>query len=718
MKKILYFIVAISLYFGLCEIKETQAQVEQPVKWKYTVTKVSDTEVSLNAIASIDDKWHLYGQFFDEGGPVRMQFTFKDSPNYEKIGKVSEWPKPHIEHDDIFDIDIQFFEKKVTFSQKIKILSEKDFTVEGELFGQACIEMCVLVSDEFEFKVKGVPGAGTPKTQEVPETSENTVKDTVAITDTVAKSDIITEKDSLITPKKEGEYILSERPKTTPHIIKENAGSSEKDNTSLFWFFIIAFGFGLTALITPCVFPMIPMTVSFFMHGNKDKTKGKMQAIIYGISIIVIYTLPIALVIGISTALGGDSISGDFANWLSTHWIPNIFFFLIFVIFAASFFGMFEIQLPNRLISKSDEKADKGGLLGVFFMAFTLVLVSFSCTGPIVGGILIESTQGGTFIKPIIGMLGFSAGVALPFTMFAIFPNMLQKLPKSGGWLNSVKVVLGFIELALGLKFLSIADQTYHWGILDREIYLALWIVIFSLLGVYLLGKLTFSHDSKVPFLKVPRLIFAIITFSFVIYLIPGMIGAPLKALSGYLPPKATMDFDLEKAISGEAKGNICKKPTYDDKLHLPNGFMGYFDYYEAYQCSKELNKPIFIDFTGHGCVNCREMEANVWSDPRVKEILQEEYIILAMYVDDKDITVNEKYWFTSEYDKKVKKTLGKQNADIQIVNFNKNSQPYYVLTNCKGDVLAEPRAYNLDINEFVKFLKKGVKEFKKLNKK
>ena len=475
--------------------------------------------------------------------------------------------------------------------------------------------------------------------------------------------------------------------------------------------------FGFTALITPCVFPMIPMTVSFFMPSKEQsKRKSRMKSMIFGISIVLIYTLPIAIIIGIANISGKDAVSADFANFISTHWIPNVFFFLIFMIFAASFFGMFEIVLPNRMISKSDKQADKGGLVGVFFMAFTLVLVSFSCTGPIVGGIIAESTQGGDLLKPVVGMLGFSLGVAVPFTLFAYFPNMLNKLPKSGGWLNSVKVILGFLELALGFKFLSIADQTYHWGLLDREVYIAIWIVIFTLMGLYLLGKIKFAHDSEVKYLKVPRMFMAVITFSFVIYLIPGMVGAPLKALSGYLPPQSTHDFNLVKLIRGETEPSICEAPKYADKLHLPHGLHGYFDYFQALECSQEQNKPIFLDFTGHGCVNCREMEANVWSNPAVLKILQEDYIIMALYIDDKEIEVPESDWFTSSSDGEVKKMLGKQNADIQIVNFIKNSQPYYVLIDYKGNVLTEPRVYDLDVDEFVDFLKKGKSEFVRLN--
>jgi thiol:disulfide interchange protein DsbD len=408
----------------------------------------------------------------------------------------------------------------------------------------------------------------------------------------------------------------------------------------------------------------------------------------------------------------------DIANWLSTHWLPNVLFFLIFVVFAASFFGMFEIVMPHWLVNKSTANEDKGGFIGPIFMALTLVLVSFSCTGPIVGTILVESA-GGQFLKPIIGMLGFSLAFALPFTVFAFFPQYLNKLPKSGGWLNSVKVVLGFLELALGLKFLSVADQTYHWGLLDREIYVALWVVIFALMGLYLLGKLKFAHDSDVKFLSVPRLFLAIATFSFVVYLIPGMWGAPLKALSGYMPPMHTHDFDMNKiardnAGSGGviAKAEICETPKYHDFLHLPHGLEGYFDYEQALACAKEQNKPLFIDFTGHGCVNCREMEANVWADPKVLEMLRNDYIVTALYVDDKT-TLPENEWITSTYDGKVKKTVGKKFADLQITRFNINAQPYYVLVNPNGELLVQPKAYDLKVDNFVDFLKLGLQNHK-----
>ncbi|MCD4794194.1 MAG: thioredoxin family protein [Bacteroidales bacterium] len=707
MKKKVLILSILTLIFANFNLN---SQILEPVKWKFAVTQINDDEVLLNAIATIDETWHLYGQYFNKEnrtGPIKMVFSFNESSEYKKIGKVEEWPKPHIEFDDIFNMDVHTFDKKVTFSQKIKVLSKEEFIINGELEGQACLEngQCVQISEKFSFKVQGYENY----TETVEEETQNVVE-----TDT---SNVVNEtetngKDSVKT------LTTLERSKITPIIAKNNPfAGDDGENKSLIWFFFFAMFFGLTALITPCVFPMIPMTVSFFLPSKEQsKRKSRMKSMIFGISIVLIYTLPIAIIIGIANISGKDAVSADFANFISTHWIPNVFFFLIFMIFAASFFGMFEIVLPNWMVSKSDKQADKGGMLGIFFMAFTLVLVSFSCTGPIVGGIIAESTQGGDLMKPIVGMLGFSLGIAIPFTLFAYFPNLLNKLPQSGGWLNSVKVILGFLELALGFKFLSIADQTYHWELLDREVYIAIWIVIFTLMGFYLLGKIRFAHDSETKTLKVPRMFMAIITFSFVIYLIPGMIGAPLKFLSGYLPPVATHDFNLVKMIRGETEPSVCETPKYANDLDLPHGLHGYFDYFQALECSQEQNKPIFMDFTGHGCVNCREMEANVWSDPAVLKILKEDYIILALYVDDKEIEVPKNEWFTSSRDGDIKKMLGKQNADIQAVNFNSNSQPYYVLLDHGGNVLAKPGTYDLDVDIFVEFLQKGKDEFKRIN--
>ena len=472
---------------------------------------------------------------------------------------------------------------------------------------------------------------------------------------------------------------------------------------------VVAFLAGLAALLTPCVFPMIPMTVTFFT-GKEGQKKNKIQkSLFYGFSIILIYSL-----IGFVLV---PFMGPETANDLATGWLPNVIFFLVFIIFALSFFGLFEITLPHKWVNSADRMGDKGGLLGVFFMALTLVLVSFSCTGPIVGSILVESA-GELTLKPVLGMVAFSAAFAIPFTLFALFPGMISKLPKSGGWLNSVKVVLGFLELALAFKFLSIADQAYHWHILDREVYLAIWIVIFTLMGFYLLGKIRLPGDSEIKVVSVPRLLLAIITFSFVSYLIPGMIGAPLKLLAGYLPPMTTHDFNLVKIIRDnnvsmeDPTGAVCEEPKYANLLEWPHGLKGYFDYEQALSCAKKLDKPIFIDFTGHGCVNCREMEQRVWSDPEILRRLKENFVLLALYVDDKT-ELPEDEWYTSEYDSKTKKTIGKQNADFQIRRFNNNAQPFYVILTPEEKLLVEPTAYDLNIDNFALFLDKSLEEYK-----
>ena len=499
----------------------------------------------------------------------------------------------------------------------------------------------------------------------------------------------------------------------TPAAPKAEVKATESsDNGSLWALIIEAILWGLAAIVTPCVFPMVPMTVSFFMKSSTTPAKGRLNASLYGMFIVLLYTLPIAAIILITRILGGDSVTADIFNWLATHWLPNLIFFVVFMIFAASFFGAFEITLPSWLVNKSDEKSDKGGVAGIFFMALTLVLVSFSCTGPIVGSVLVKSTSG-EFWSPILTMLAFSTTFALPFTLFAFFPSMLKKLPKSGGWLNSVKVVLGFVEVALGFKFLSVADQVYHWGLLDREIYLAIWIVVFSLLGLYLLGKIRFAHDSEVSHLSVGRLALAVAVFSFVVYLIPGMWGAPLSKLSGYLPPLSSQDFVLganSTSVNNNATASHARK--YSETLHLPHGLEGFFDLAEAEAYAKQVNKPIFIDFTGHGCVNCREMEARVWSDATVQQILRDEYVLCALYTDDR-MSVSESDWVVTEAGKTLK-SLGQINAHYQLKRFGANAQPYYVLQGRSGDVLIEPRSYDLDVAGFIDFLRRGVEEYKK----
>ena len=638
----------------LCIVPMTTIAQENTVKWSQTVTESGDGNYTVQMKAQMADGWHIY-----DLGPYEFitatSLKFEPSEGVKAVGEMRVLSKAVRHMDDIFGIEIGYFEKEALF--------EQDFEGEGD----------VKVAIEY-----------------------------MACNDTNC------------TPPAEEEVIVTlgkatDATKAEVKAVKDAAGDG-----SLWSLIIEAILWGFAALLTPCVFPMVPMTVSFFMKNSGSAARGRINASLYGLFIVALYTLPIAILIIITRIVGGDAVTADIFNWLATHWLPNILFFIVFMIFAASFFGAFEITLPSALVNKSDAQSDKGGIGGIFFMALTLVLVSFSCTGPIVGSVLIKSTSGEVW-SPIITMLAFSTAFALPFTLFAFFPSLLQKLPKSGGWLNSVKVVLGFVEVALGFKFLSVADQVYHWNLLDREVYLAIWIVVFSLLGLYLLGKIKFAHDSEVKHLSVGRLALAIGVFTFVVYMIPGMWGAPLKALSGYLPPLSSQDFVIEKyaptatSSSGEVDVNSAK---YSDILHLPHGLKGFFDMKEAEAYAAKVGKPIFIDFTGHGCVNCREMEARVWADPAVQQILRDEYVIVALYTDDK-MPLPESDWVTTESGK-VLKTLGKVNANYALTRFGVNAQPYYVLQGKDGKILGEPRGYDLSVEGFVEFLKKGVEEYRK----
>lgn len=676
MNKASIIFLSILLLLG---VESAQAQILQPAKWQTQLQPEkaeAGTEATLIGSVIIDKDWYVYGSDFDpELGPIITSVSLSEnSKGVELIGPLKSI-NASTKYDEIWGGDITYFKMKGRFEQLVAIQSE-DYVLEGVIIYQVCSDITgQCINGEVDFRYTG--GRATQTEQ----SASNEIK-------SKTKSAAIDDP-----------------------LLAEVEAESSADG--LGGFMILAFISGLVALLTPCVFPMIPMTVSFFTNSGSDAARkaGTKNAIIFGVSIIAIYT-----VVGTAVA----AINGpEFANFISTHWLPNVFFFLIFFIFALSFLGMFEIQLPNRFVNKVNQEANKGGLYGVFFMAFTLVVVSFSCTGPIVGSILVESA-GGAILKPVIGMFAFSLAFAIPFTLFAVFPQWLSGLPKSGGWLNTVKVILGFLELALGLKFLSVADQTYHWGILDREIYIALWIAIFSVMGLYLLGKVRFPHDSPMEHIGVPRGIFAIVTFSFVIYLLPGMFGAPLKALAGYLPPMATHDFALvdimrENADSGSKKGtqdqDVFENARFSDFLHLPHGIDGFFDYEEAMAYAKKVNKPLFIDFTGHGCVNCREMEARVWSDPEVLRRLKDDFVVVALYVDDKT-TLPESEWYTSAYDGKVKKTIGKQNADFQITRFKNNAQPYYILLDHDEKLLVKPRAYDLSVQGFVNFLEEAKAEF------
>lgn len=674
------------------------AQVDDPVVWS---SKVDGDKVTFTA--AIDSPWHMYDLGPYTGGPNATTFSFELPKGVTLSGAIVSITKSDVKMDEIFGMKIGTYAKKAEFSQKFINSTGKDAVVKATVEWQVCDDKSCLPPTDFDFNLTIKPTI----------TNNAVVGDSPQADSATLAQDVVYDSTGAMV----GDSAMS----VTPEVSSEVSDSFVKTEQKSLWAVIIeAILWGFAALLTPCVFPMVPMTVSFFMKSGSTKAKGRFLAGLYGISIVTLYTLPIALIILSSYIFGGEAITADIFNWLATHWIPNVLFFVIFLIFAISFFGAFEINMPSKLVGKTDSQSDKGGIIGTFFMAMTLVLVSFSCTGPIVGTILVKSTQGEIW-EPIITMIAFSTAFALPFTVFAFFPSLLKNLPKSGGWLNSVKVVLGFIELALGLKFLSVADQTYHWGLLDREVYLALWIVIFSMLGLYLLGKIRFAHDSKTETLSVKRLFLSIAAFTFVIYMIPGMWGAPLKALSGYLPPMSTMDFKLSSgAGGGSASGTYLDlskikggKPKYSDFLHLPHGLEGFYDYQEGIEYAKAVGKPVFLDFTGHGCVNCREMEANVWSDPAVLQILRNDYVIIALYVDDKK-ELPESQWIVDKRGK-TQKTIGKINAAWQIERFGINAQPYYCLIDPNTDqLLVQPRAYNLDVAGFVQFLESGLAQYKR----
>lgn len=671
------------------------AQVLKPAKWNYSAPESAQVgqEIELVFKATIDKNWYLYSSEFVCDGPVPTTFTFTPHNSYELVGKLIP-VNPIDKHDDIFECDLKIFKGTGEFRQKVKVLGNP-LKIEGTFEYQVCTDLtgqCVPDDGEFSFskiKVNGKsihapiskPNQDDQKPEEEKLQPENNHQPTSALSAVPSQ----------------------QWPAITGPILDASLKQDDTQSQSLWGFFILAFIAGLAALLTPCVFPMIPMTVSFFTGRGT-----KFQALIYGLSIILIYTLIGAV---LAPLMGPET-----ANHLSTEWIPNLIFFTVFIVFGLSFLGLFEITLPNSFVNKVDQQAEKGGLGGVFFMAFTLVLVSFSCTGPLVGSILVSSA-GGEVIKPIVGMFGFSLAFAIPFTVFAFFPGWLKSLPKSGGWLNTIKVILGFIEIALAFKFLSIADQAFHWRILDREINLAIWIVITALIGIYLMKGFRMpgdtGKDAEDKTVSVLRVSLAIAVFTFLVYLIPGMWGAPLKSLAGYLPPVSTHDFDLISAANQEKANEICDVPKYEEFLHLPHGIQGYFDYKQAMMCARQQNKPLFIDFTGHGCTNCREMEARVWSDPQVLQRLKNDFVVVALYVDDKTV-LPENEWYTSSYDKKVKKTIGKQNADLQIAKLNNNAQPFYVIVGLDEHVVVPPKPYDLNVNNFVKFLESGKAEFNK----
>ena len=641
-----------------------QAQILTPVKWKIKLDdKGGAPEKEIVFTATADKGWHLYDMNLPEGGPVSTSFTFETLNGAELIGQPVPSVKPTTVYDEQFAMNLRWYPGTVSFTQKLKVTDPAKFKAEGEVEFMACNDETCLPPDQIPFSFDKKSIHVDPALAANSSTTEVDKEDATAIqpdTQVVAEeaSELNTPdpaaKETPATTSPKASDSLTDSPNLWSPVIDQlkSFGDATVSAADTSWLFIFFAGFlgGLIALLTPCVWPMIPMTVSFFLKRTKDRKKAIRDAITYGLSIIVIYLVMGLLITGI---FGASAL-----NDLSTNAIFNILFFLLLVVFAVSFFGAFELVLPASWTSKLDSKADSTtGVLSIFFMSFTLVLVSFSCTGPIIGTLLVQAASMGTAVGPAIGMFGFALALSIPFSVFAIFPNMLQSMPKSGGWLNSVKVVLGFLELALALKFLSVADLAYGWRLLDREAFIVLWIVIFSLLGVYLLGKIKFSHDSEVKYVSVPRLFMAIISFAFAIYMVPGLWGAPLKAISAFAPPLYTQDFNL-----------------YKNEVHA-----AFDDYESGMAYAKKVNKPVMIDFSGFGCVNCRKMEASVWTDPKVKQMLENDYVLITLMVDDKT-KLPQPIEIQENGKTRKLKTIGDKWSYLQRSKFGSNAQPFYIL--------------------------------------
>ncbi|MFM7016307.1 MAG: cytochrome c biogenesis protein CcdA [Bacteroidota bacterium] len=672
---------SIALLFLCCfSLFTSYAQLVDPVKWSYRIEQKGQ-EATLIFKASVEKGWHVYSQFLPDGGPIPTLFTFTPDKNYTLVGKVTE-PKGEEVFDPNFEIKLKFFENVAEFKQKIKLNSNKAFKLKGMVESMACNDKNCTPPNavDFEFAIAG------EETSEVmnPATSTSTIEN-----DSVQK---LTE--SLPTAAANSKIPLPSGDITKLEPSCDNGAVAHSEDKSYWGIFIAGMLGGFLALLTPCVFPMIPMTVSFFTKRSPTRAKGIRNAVIYALSIILIY---VTIGFFVTVTLGSDAL-----NDLASSVFFNLLFFIIFFVFALSFLGAFEIVLPSSWVNKADSASDKGGLVGIFFMAFTLSLVSFSCTGPIIGTLLVEAAKGSSYLGPIMGMTGFSAALALPFALFAAFPGWLNTLPKSGGWLNSVKVVLGFLELALALKFLSNVDLAYHWGFLKRELFIALWITIFGLMSLYLIGKLKFSHDSDLPYIGTTRIIFAIIAIAFTFYLIPGLWGAPLRLISGFPPPEFYKEWEQPSAGVEQGKGGES----------CPHNLNCYHDYEAGMAYAKSIGKPVMIDFTGWSCVNCRKMEDNVWSQTKVLKHLSDDYVVISLYVDDKtELPANEQY--ISKFSGKKIRTTGNKWSDMEAAVLNKNVQPYYVLVDNEGKMLAEPRSYTPNVDEYTKFLEEGLCRYK-----
>lgn len=683
MKKLFLFFIIVLSSTGFIN-----AQIINPVKWELSTRDMGGNTVQLIFKADIMRPWHMYGLNIPEGGPIPTTISFYDTTGFVIVGKPDQKPEPEIVDDPIFDMQLELFDGVVIYSQLIRKTSADSIIISGILEYMTCSDMqCVLGDHEFIFRFKGadqlVASTAVPDAAINGEDNNIPVKADQDTTDTVS--------------------VQQDRVPTD--IIKISGLPVDVSANSLWGILLLSMLAGLGGLLTPCVYPMIPMTVSYFLRDNQSRSKAISQALVFGLSIVLIYTL-----IGVLVAILKNP---NTINNFTTHWAVNLVFFLIFITLAASFFGMFEILLPSGLANRVDRQADRGGYVGAFFMALAMVILSFSCTGPIVASLLIKAS-GGAVLEPIIGMAGFSVVFALPFTLFAVFPSWLKNLPKSGGWLNAVKVFFAFIMLAFAFYFLSKIDGAYHLNILSRELFISIWVVIFMMLGMYLLGKIRFVHDSDLSFISFPRLLISLASFTFALYLFTGLLGNDLKRLSAILPPssgthESVNTFGNRISLADNFSKGLCSVPKYSDFLNLPYGLTGYFDYNEALECAREQNKPLLVDFVGHTCSSCKKMYAEVWSDPIVLEILQNQFVIVALYTDDKTKLPDDD-WITSSLDGKVKNTIGKINQHFQITRFNSNALPLYAIVDPQGYNLAENYyTYNSDVNAFVQWLEEGL---------
>jgi thiol:disulfide interchange protein len=661
-----------------------QSQILQPVTWSFAQEKKGANVWELQFTAIIDEGWSIYGLDIEPGGPIATSIDINKTDDFRMVGGMQA-PMAEIKFDPNFDMELAMYNREVTFRQTVEVISENPVKVTGELVFMCCDATSCLPPDYVEFAFN-LPGR--EKTQ------EKVTADVAPV-----EADV---------PENEPEEDLSEPDDTESEaqIITYTPEDPSQTGRSFWGMFITGILGGLLALLTPCVFPMIPLTVSFFLRNADNRARAVRDAFFYGFTIIFSY---VVLGLAISMIFGADTL-----NALATSPGFNLFFFALLVFFAASFFGAFELTMPSSWSTALDNKADKtGGLLGVILMGFTFVLVSFSCTGPIVGTLLVDAATGGNVFGPAIGMLGFSLALAIPFSLFAVFPTALKTLPKSGGWMNAVKVVLGFIVLAFALKFLGTADAVAQWGILDREVFLVLWIAIFLLMGLYLIGKIKFAHDSDLKYMSVPRLLLAIVSFAFVFYLLPGLWGAPLRAVSSFLPSPTTQDFDLNRGVGSLAPAATSDIYVGESVKTGPHGLLAFTDYEEGMAAARKAGMPVFLDFTGLGCANCRKMEAGVWSDSQVQDILRNDFVKISLFVDDRtQLPESEQFVSSAMGRERNIRTIGQKWSVFQAERYNINTQPYYVILNHDEQLLAPPRGYDLNIQAYIEFLEEGKSNF------